>query len=201
MDIKINEDYQEIDGFTAQEGFILFYDQDELKGISSGWNEENALMVYTKNGKEWEGDWYFEKDNVFPINEAINKQIEWEHEQDFKEAKEYAKEEKDLYMGDSFDVEIRIATENPRKMGGATRHYMKTDEPGVYKVETTMSPNPRGAGTIYGGYGTLTNDDVKKMLKDERELKARHANREDKFKKQSDRSEHQNLRHHDGSER
>lgn len=200
MDIRINDKYQEIDGFTAQEGFILFYDQDELKGISSGWHEENALMVYTKNGKKWKGDWYFEKDNVFPVSEAVSKQTEWNREQDFQYSVEDAKGKGDLYLGDSFEVATRLTTEGPRKMYGTIAHYTKTDVPGVYKHEISSDPNS-GRPKRYWGYEVLTNDKVKKIFEIERELKARHANREDRFKKQPNRSEHQNLTHHDGLER
>ena len=50
MDIRINDKHQDLDGFFAEPGYLLFYDKDELKGISNGWNSDDALMIYTKNG-------------------------------------------------------------------------------------------------------------------------------------------------------
>lgn len=169
MDVRINDKYQNIDGFTAQEGFLLFYDQDELKGISSGWNSNDALMVYTKSGDKWEGDWYFDNEEIFPVYDAMDMKEAWEHEQDFKEAVEEAREQEDLYVGDSFDITDTFPGEKSSNGGeyGFYSHYTKTDVPGVYELETSTTCDFDNCGTGYEGFFALTNEEVENMLKEE----------------------------------
>lgn len=76
-------DYQfDVEGFTVQEGFIVFRDSESLEVVaaSSGWANNDELFVYRMKGGEWKGNWekqvfddYEDEgiENDLPIDRAI----------------------------------------------------------------------------------------------------------------------------------
>lgn len=163
---------KKIDGFNAQEGFILFEQNNKIVGISSGWRNNDDLMIYTKNKHtgEWKGDWYNPYyDDEFPISDAIELKDEWDRNQEFKEAVKDARNTQDLYVGEDLDICDVIPGEKSNNGGeyGFYSYYKKTDEPGVYEYETSTTCDFDSCGTGWKGYVVLTNEDAENLLKND----------------------------------
>ena len=86
LNLEISKTNKTVSGFTVKEGFITFSDADNnIFGITSGWNDGYLLYVYTRQDGEWVGGW--EDDENFPVEEALEAIEKYQKQKEMEEMK------------------------------------------------------------------------------------------------------------------
>lgn len=177
MKIKIAETDESMNGFTVKEGFIMFTSDsnNEVIGITSGWNDGHLLYIYTYQDGEWVGGW--EDDENFPVEEALERVDEWRKQKEMEELKleieNLLKNGEELYISSNpirFTDEVAGEKASDGGEYGFYSTYYPTSLVGVYELHTSTTCEFDSCGTGYEGLLILTQDKYEYLVEEEKKV-------------------------------
>ena len=174
LNLEISKTNKTVSGFTVKEGFITFSDADNnIFGITSGWNDGYLLYVYTRQDGEWVGGW--EDDENFPVEEALEAIEKYQKQKEMEEMKtEIEKLLKDgvsLYVSSEpirFTDEVAGEKSSDGGEYGFYSTYYPTSLEGVYELHTSTTCEFDRCGTGYEGLVVLTQDRYEYLVNEEK---------------------------------
>ena len=176
LKIEIAREFETINGFTVKEGYVIFRDSDDnVFGITSGWNDGYLLYVYTRQDGEWVGGW--EDDENFPVEEALEKINEYNKNKEMEELKTEIKKLIEngvsIYISDEpirFVDQVAGSRSSDGGEYGFYSTYYPTEISGIYELHTSTTCEFDSCGTGYEGLVVLTQGKYEYLVSEEEKI-------------------------------
>lgn len=164
--IKIFEEREVVDGFTAKEGFAALIENGKTVAITSGYENNGELFVYRPVEGEWKGSW--ECQDCFPVAEVLEEIQNFREKEEIKKALAFLKGKKVKRSVDPLTFTDVVAGEKSNNGGeyGFYTTYYPTEHAGVYRVWTHTTCDFDSCGTGYEGIRALTMSEYRRLRRE-----------------------------------